>query len=90
MEINYKLFILKHVIFTIHSLFNIIFIGYGELEDDADAFIAWLHDASEDVLKSKKFKELLKVILALGNYLNGGQRGGAYGFKLNSILKVTF
>ncbi|KAJ3097088.1 Lysophospholipase 1, partial [Phlyctochytrium bullatum] len=29
------------------------------------------------------------VILALGNYMNSGQRGGAYGFKLNSILKMA-
>jgi hypothetical protein len=31
----------------------------------------------------------LQIILALGNYMNSGQRGGAYGFKLNSILKVS-
>ena len=61
---------------------------YPEYEDDADALIAWLQAASEDVVSSKKFKELLKIILALGNYMNAGQRGGAYGFKLNSILKV--
>lgn len=34
---------------------------YGEYEDDADALIAWLHGASQDVAESKKFKELLKV-----------------------------
>jgi hypothetical protein len=61
---------------------------YNEYEDDADAFIAWLHGASEDVANSKKLKELLKIILALGNYMNAGQRGGAFGFKLNSILKM--
>jgi hypothetical protein len=27
--------------------------------------------------------------LALGNYLNTGNRGGAYGFKISSILKLT-
>ena len=62
--------------------------SYGEYEDDADALIAWLQSASDDVMNSKKFKEILKIILALGNYMNAGQRGGAYGFKLNSILKM--
>jgi hypothetical protein len=36
--------------------------SYQEFEDDADAMIASLQDASESVLTSKKFKELLKVI----------------------------
>ncbi len=36
---------------------------YGEYEDDADALIAWLHGASQDVTDSKKFKELLKVMI---------------------------
>ncbi|KAJ3265453.1 Dishevelled associated activator of morphogenesis 2, partial [Borealophlyctis nickersoniae] len=62
--------------------------SFGEYEDDAEALIAWLKGATDDVVSSKKFKELLKVILALGNYMNAGQRGGAYGFKLNSILKM--
>ncbi|KND03814.1 uncharacterized protein SPPG_01270 [Spizellomyces punctatus DAOM BR117] len=62
--------------------------SFSELQDDAEALIAWLTSASEEVVSSKKFKELLQIILALGNYMNTGQRGGAYGFKLNSILKM--
>jgi len=27
-------------------------------------------------------------MLAVGNYLNSGFRGGAYGFKIDAILKV--
>lgn len=34
---------------------------------------------------SKKFKNLLEVILAFGNYLNSSKRGPAYGFKLQSL-----
>jgi hypothetical protein len=35
---------------------------------------------------SKGFKQLLEVILALGNFLNGsGKTGGAYGFKIGAI-----
>ncbi|KAI9209295.1 formin family protein [Polychytrium aggregatum] len=62
--------------------------AYEEYIDDVENLIAWLKNASEDVRDSAKFKELLRIILALGNYLNAGQRGGAYGFKLGSILKL--
>jgi len=62
--------------------------GYTEFEDDAEALLAWLKGATDDVVESKKFKEILKIILALGNYMNAGQRGGAYGFKLGSLLKM--
>ncbi|KAG5460954.1 MAG: hypothetical protein BJ554DRAFT_6934 [Olpidium bornovanus] len=31
---------------------------------------------------------VLQIILALGNIMNTGQRGGAYGFKLESLLKL--
>lgn len=34
---------------------------------------------------SKKFKSLLEVILAFGNYLNSSKRGPAYGFRLQSL-----
>ena len=36
-----------------------------------------------------RFKQVLETILALGNYLNGStSRGGAYGFKLEGLLKL--
>ncbi|KAJ3330667.1 hypothetical protein HDU76_005130 [Blyttiomyces sp. JEL0837] len=63
--------------------------SYEELVDDAESLINSLKLATNDVKESEKFRELLKVILALGNYMNSGQRGGAYGFKLNSILKLV-
>ena len=63
---------------------------WDELIDDVETMITYLGRASKEVKDSRKFKELLKIILALGNYMNAGQRGGAYGFKLNSILKVRF
>lgn len=34
---------------------------------------------------SKKFKEVLEIVLAFGNYLNSSKRGPAYGFKLQSL-----
>jgi len=35
--------------------------------------------------KSPKLKQLLEIILALGNFMNRGQRGNATGFKLSSV-----
>ncbi|KAJ1550961.1 Dishevelled associated activator of morphogenesis 2 [Nowakowskiella sp. JEL0078] len=61
---------------------------YEEYVDDADVLITALNGAATDVQNSAKFKELLKIILALGNYMNSGARGGAYGFKLSTLLKV--
>ncbi|KAJ3212388.1 hypothetical protein HDU82_002067 [Entophlyctis luteolus] len=62
--------------------------SFDEFVGDAETMVSWLKRATWDVRDSKKLKELLKVILALGNYMNSGQRGGAYGFKLNTILKL--
>ncbi|XP_053683653.1 formin-like protein [Sabethes cyaneus] len=41
--------------------------------------------ASSSIKSSKKFRSLLEVILAFGNYLNSSKRGPAYGFKLQSL-----
>ena len=40
--------------------------------------------------EDKKLQRLFEIILALGNYMNGGSfRGGAYGFTLNSLTKFA-
>lgn len=41
--------------------------------------------ASTSVKSSKKFRNLLEVVLAFGNYLNSSKRGPAYGFRLQSL-----
>jgi hypothetical protein len=61
---------------------------FAELAQDAALMVTALARASEQVTGSRKLRDLFKLILALGNYLNQGQRGGAYGFKLNSLLKL--
>lgn len=46
--------------------------------------------ASDGLLTGKKFKQLLQMILVLGNYMNGNtNRGGAFGIKISSINKVS-
>jgi len=50
-----------------------------------------LYKASQEVKNSQKLRKILEVVLALGNYLNGGtNRGGAYGFKVSFLVKVIF
>eukprot|EP00064_Thunnus_orientalis_P005942 superscaffoldBa00000599_g5956 len=48
-----------------------------------------LTKASKEVLHSRNLKQLLEVVLALGNYMNKGQRGNAYGFKVSSLNKIA-
>lgn len=46
--------------------------------------------ACDDLRGAKRFKELLNVILMMGNYMNGANYGGgAHGFKINSINRVS-
>lgn len=46
--------------------------------------------AVKELRNSKQLAEILKICLAIGNYLNGSTfRGGAYGFKLDALLKLN-
>jgi dishevelled associated activator of morphogenesis len=47
-----------------------------------------IHTASKEVVTSSGLKQTLELILALGNFLNQGSRGGAFGFHLSSLLAV--
>lgn len=49
-------------------------------------------DASKFFKESKAWLKILEVILAIGNFLNGKnrQRGGVYGFRLESLRQVSF
>lgn len=46
-------------------------------------------EASKEVARSKKLKKLLEIILALGNYMNRGQRGNAIGFRITSLSRLA-
>ncbi|XP_015832284.3 disheveled-associated activator of morphogenesis 1 [Nothobranchius furzeri] len=45
--------------------------------------------ASKEVVQSPALCQLLQVILAFGNYMNKGQRGNAYGFRVSSLNKMA-
>jgi len=57
----------------------------AEIKVGADA----VSNASQQVVNSKKFSQLLKVVLHLGNFINAGTfRGGASGIKLDTLNKL--
>ncbi|CAG9534836.1 unnamed protein product [Cercopithifilaria johnstoni] len=41
--------------------------------------------ASKCVREATKFHRILEILLAYGNYMNSGRKGGVYGFKLSSL-----
>ncbi|KAL5278203.1 DAAM2 family protein [Megaselia abdita] len=45
-------------------------------------------EASREVARSRRFKKLLELVLALGNYMNRGARGNASGFRLTSLNRL--
>jgi len=56
------------------------------LDDSAKKLL----DAGHSLLNAKNFKELLSLILLVGNYMNGtGVKGGAFGFRVSSINKLV-
>lgn len=55
------------------------------LQPDIQAVIHACHQ----VRTSARFRKLMEIVLALGNYMNGGGfRGGAYGFTLDTLTKI--
>jgi len=56
-----------------------------ELKPDIEA----VFKACNQAKTSSKFKGILELILAIGNYINGNtNRGLAYGFRLDALLKL--
>ncbi|XP_048203779.1 disheveled-associated activator of morphogenesis 2 isoform X2 [Perognathus longimembris pacificus] len=45
--------------------------------------------ASRELTCSRRLKQMLEVVLAIGNFMNKGQRGGAYGFRVASLNKIV-
>lgn len=54
-----------------------------------DCISSALGKASKEVLHSRNLKQLLEVVLAFGNFMNKGQRGNAYGFRMSSLNKIA-
>lgn len=58
--------------------------------DDLNSKIFKFFSAFDFIKKSEKLHKWFELILAFGNYLNGqSNRGGAYGYKLDSLIKIS-
>ncbi|KAJ8290311.1 hypothetical protein GJAV_G00011290 [Gymnothorax javanicus] len=62
---------------------------FAERIADIKPKVEALTKASKEVVQSRNLKQLLEVVLAFGNYMNKGQRGNAYGFKVSSLNKIA-
>ncbi|KAJ1920783.1 hypothetical protein IWQ60_006918 [Tieghemiomyces parasiticus] len=59
---------------------------FGYLRTDVTALLR----ACEALPNSEHFPQVLETILVMGNFMNGaGFRGGAFGFKINSLNKLV-
>ena len=45
--------------------------------------------ASKEVTNSQRLKRVFELVLAMGNYMNHGKRGDAFGFKIASLSKLA-
>ncbi|NXY75584.1 DAAM2 protein, partial [Glareola pratincola] len=53
------------------------------------SLLSAIRAGSKAVLQSSSLQQLLEVVLAFGNYMNKGQRGNAFGFKISSLNKIA-
>eukprot|EP00475_Leptophrys_vorax_P031154 TRINITY_DN47114_c0_g1_i1.p1 TRINITY_DN47114_c0_g1~~TRINITY_DN47114_c0_g1_i1.p1 ORF type:complete len:1003 (-),score=309.79 TRINITY_DN47114_c0_g1_i1:101-3109(-) len=59
---------------------------YRDLKNKLDL----VTNATLEIRTSKRFRQLLEVVLAIGNYLNGGTKTGqAFGFKLATLKQLN-
>jgi len=62
---------------------------FADLMEELQVNIVAVLTASKQVKNSKKFHKILEIVLAVGNYLNGGTaKGCAFGFKMDVLLKL--
>jgi diaphanous protein len=57
---------------------------------DIQSQVQTFDKAIQELRNSKQFSSILELVLAIGNFFNSGsQRGQAYGFKLDSLLRLA-
>ncbi|ESO96460.1 hypothetical protein LOTGIDRAFT_159871 [Lottia gigantea] len=56
---------------------------------DCKGKISAVFDASKQLFRCRRLKKLLEIVLAIGNYMNRGQRGNASGFRIQSLNKMV-
>ncbi|KAJ3295039.1 hypothetical protein HDU76_006893, partial [Blyttiomyces sp. JEL0837] len=62
---------------------------FNEEIEEVTPDLSTVEDAIKAVRSSEKLKKVLQAVLVIGNFMNGGSfRGGAYGFQIESLLKL--
>lgn len=62
----------------------------AEVEEEIKTSIRVVLSASQEVLQSKRFEQILAMVLAVGNFLNAGTaKGSARGFRLETLTRLT-
>lgn len=64
-----------------------VLLGQGVMSHTS--LLSAIRAGSKAVLQSSSLQQLLEVVLAFGNYMNKGQRGNAFGFKISSLNKIA-
>jgi hypothetical protein len=64
--------------------------NFDESLRDLRGKLHFIVNATLEIQTSKKFQKLLEIVLAIGNFLNGGtHQGQAYGFKLGALKQLA-
>ncbi|XP_067938496.1 disheveled-associated activator of morphogenesis 2-like [Watersipora subatra] len=61
---------------------------FSERIGEAKPKVMDILEASKQLYASRRIRKLLEIVLALGNYMNKGNRGNAFGFKISSLNKI--
>ncbi|PRP83316.1 actin binding protein [Planoprotostelium fungivorum] len=63
---------------------------FNSKKDDIKPLIATMKNACIQVKEDKSFTEMVELVLAVGNYINGGtKRGEAFGFGLHTLARLS-
>ncbi|XP_074640649.1 disheveled-associated activator of morphogenesis 1-like [Tubulanus polymorphus] len=61
---------------------------FSERMGDVKPRVQAVMKATQQISTSKRLRKLLEIVLAFGNFMNRGQRGNAFGFRISSLLKI--
>ncbi|XP_078314875.1 disheveled-associated activator of morphogenesis 1-like isoform X2 [Crassostrea virginica] len=62
---------------------------FPEKMSDIRPKVEAIKGASDELMKSRSLRQMLEIILALGNFMNRGQRGNAVGFRISSLANLV-
>jgi len=64
-------------------------VQFETLLENLDTSLAYVEETCKEIRSSDMLRAMLRLILRLGNHLNGAQDGEALGFRLSSLSRLT-